>query len=113
MREQNMVKVSKVRIPPKARDDWLEKAQCYDQYPVTVEMCDGCPVLMECRLLHDELNKTVNVQLDGVWGGHDHLDLSMPQRTNRGGGRYKKGSTGNKSITETVILELDKGDIDG
>lgn len=138
MREQNIVKATGVNIPPLANDEWYNHAACYDQHPVTLEMCDGCPVVPQCRLLYKKLNATVHIELGGVWGGHDYGDSGMPQRTNSGGGRYKKGAKPinggtcslcdspayrrglcnphyrrNKSKSNDVILELDKGDIDG
>jgi hypothetical protein len=91
MRERPLTKTPQVHIPPRARDEWMAKANCYDQYPVTVDLCHDCPVVLECRALYEKLNSSLGiVTLDGVWGGHEHgVPLGT---TNPGGHRYPKGS---------------------
>lgn len=127
VREQNIIKTTRVSIPPKTDSDWQESAKCYGRHPVTIEMCDGCPVVPQCRLLYKKLNATVQIELGGVWGGidHDPINAGLCSYARCDKVAYRRGTCSlhyqrelkaekrNKLLLKGVILELDKGDIDG
>ena len=85
--------------PPTLRDDWRDHAKCAgmmnDLIPATV--CDGCPVIVDCRLLYAELNELTMAlpsprRMPGTYGGVEHgAPKDHPLMGNPGGGRYPKG----------------------
>ena len=72
MRDQPLIKPTRVRIPTVLKDEWTEMAACAGKTP-TVEMCKGSPCIVACELLYRELIETLEDPdtLTGVWAGKE------------------------------------------
>lgn len=72
MRDQPLIKPTRVRIPTVLKDEWTEMAECTGKKP-TLAMCRRCKVIDSCAVLYYELAETLDdpETLTGIWGGEE------------------------------------------